>query len=85
MGLCKKKIKDAYPKKICHMHARHVKQKEKKRKKKIAHILDGNFGTEWSWNTWSFICGWMDGVLANFQCRSKAYGGGVYMILIMGL
>jgi len=33
-----KEIKYAYPKKICHMHARHVKQKEKKRKKKIAHI-----------------------------------------------
>ena len=40
MGLCKKKIKDAYPKKVCHM-LRHVKKKEKekiapypKRKKK---------------------------------------------------
>ena len=33
MGLCKKKkIKDAYPKKVCHM-LRHVK---KKKKKKIA-------------------------------------------------
>ena len=35
MGLCKKKIKDAYPKKVCHM-LRHVKTKEKKRKEKIA-------------------------------------------------
>jgi len=37
---CKKnkKRKDAYPKKVCHMLARHVKQKEKKRNKKIAHI-----------------------------------------------
>ena len=38
MGLCKKKIKDAYPKKVCHM-LRHVKKKEEiapypKRKKK---------------------------------------------------
>ena len=32
MGLCKKKIKDAYPKKVCHM-LRHVQKKwEKKRK-----------------------------------------------------
>ena len=30
MGLCKKKIKEAYPKKICHM-LRHVKKKENKR------------------------------------------------------
>ena len=30
MGLCKKKIKDAYPKKVCHM-LRHVKKKENKR------------------------------------------------------
>ena len=29
MGLCKKKIKDAYPKKVCHM-LRHVKKKGKK-------------------------------------------------------
>ena len=29
MGLCKKKIKDAYPKKVCHM-LRHVKKKEEK-------------------------------------------------------
>ena len=28
MGLCKKKIKDAYPKKVCHM-LRHVKKKER--------------------------------------------------------
>ena len=28
MGLCKKKIKDAYPKKVCHM-LRHVKKKKK--------------------------------------------------------
>ena len=32
MGLCKKKIKDAYPKKVCHM-LRHVKKKKKKRRK----------------------------------------------------
>ena len=30
MGLCKKKIKDAYPKKVCHM-LRHVKREENKR------------------------------------------------------
>jgi hypothetical protein len=30
MGLCKKKIKDAYPKKVCHM-LRHVKKTENKR------------------------------------------------------
>ena len=28
MGICKKKIKDAYPKKVCHMF-RHVKKKER--------------------------------------------------------
>jgi len=42
MGLCKKKIKDAYPKKVCHM-LRHVKKKEKKIKdacpKKVCHML----------------------------------------------
>jgi len=33
------KIKDAYPKKVCHMPTRHVKKKERKReKKKIAPI-----------------------------------------------
>ena len=31
MGLCKKKIKDAYPKKVCHM-LRHIKEKREKRK-----------------------------------------------------
>ena len=31
MGLCEKKIKDAYPKKVCHM-LRHVKKKEGKKK-----------------------------------------------------
>ena len=31
----KKRIKDAYPKKVCHM-LRHVKKKKKKRKEKIA-------------------------------------------------
>ena len=30
MGLCKKKIKDAYPKKVCHM-LRHVKKKERRK------------------------------------------------------
>ena len=30
MGLCKKKIKDAYPKKVCHM-VWHVKKRENKR------------------------------------------------------
>ena len=30
MGLCKKKIKDAYPKKVCHI-LRHVKNKGNKR------------------------------------------------------
>ena len=29
MGLCKKKIKDAYPKKVCHM-LRHVKKRDKR-------------------------------------------------------
>ena len=40
MGLCKKKIKDAYPKKICHM-LRHVKKKRIKDAypKKVCHIL----------------------------------------------
>ena len=34
-----KEIKDAYPKKVCHMPTRHVKKKERKReKKKIAPI-----------------------------------------------
>ena len=30
MGLCKKKIKDAYPKKVCHM-LRHVKKKKREK------------------------------------------------------
>ena len=42
MGLCKNKIKDAYPKKVCHM-LRHVKKKEKRIKdaypKKVCHML----------------------------------------------
>ena len=40
MGLCKKKIKDAYPKKVCHM-LRHVKKKERKDAypKKVYHML----------------------------------------------
>jgi len=41
MGLCKKKIKDAYPKKVCHM-LRHVKKRENKRSnttKKVCHML----------------------------------------------
>jgi len=40
MGLCKKKIKDAYPKKVCHM-LRHVKKKERKDAypKKVCHML----------------------------------------------
>ena len=40
MGLCKKKIKDAYPKKICHM-LRHVKKKRIKDAypKKVCHML----------------------------------------------
>ena len=33
MGLCKKKIKDAYPKKVCHM-LRHVKKNSPLSKKK---------------------------------------------------
>ena len=33
MGLCKKKIKDAYPKKVCHM-LRHIKKKRKERKER---------------------------------------------------
>ena len=31
MGLCKKKIKDAYPKKVCHM-LWHAKKKERKKR-----------------------------------------------------
>ena len=31
MGYTKKEIKDAYPKKVCHMPTRHVKKKKKKR------------------------------------------------------
>ena len=31
MGLCKKKIKDAYPKKVCHM-LRHVKKRKRKKR-----------------------------------------------------
>ena len=40
MGLCKKKIKDAYPKKVCHM-LRHVKKKKIKDAypKKVCHML----------------------------------------------
>jgi len=40
MGLCKKKIKDAYPKKVCHM-LRHVKKKRIKDAypKKVCHML----------------------------------------------
>ena len=39
-GLCKKKIKDAYPNKVCHM-LRHVKKKERKDAypKKVCHML----------------------------------------------
>ena len=37
MGLCKKKIKDAYPKKVCHM-LRHVKKKDAY-PKKVCHML----------------------------------------------
>ena len=41
MGLCKKKIKDAYPKKVCHM-LRHVKKKREIKDaypKKVCHML----------------------------------------------
>ena len=39
MGLCKKKIRDAYPKKICHM-LWHVKKKRKDAyPKKVCHML----------------------------------------------
>ena len=40
MGLCKKKIRDAYPKKICHM-LWHVKKKRIKDAypKKVCHML----------------------------------------------
>ena len=41
MGLCKKKIKDAYPKKVCHMF-RHVNKKERIKDaypKKVCHML----------------------------------------------
>ena len=32
-GAIQKEIKDAYPKKICHMPTRHVKKNKKKKKK----------------------------------------------------
>ena len=40
MGLCKKKIKDTYPNKVCHM-LRHVKKSEIKDAypKKVCHML----------------------------------------------
>jgi len=41
MGLCKKKIKDAYPKKVCHMLL-HVKKKKRIKDaypKKVCHML----------------------------------------------
>ena len=40
MGLCKKKIKNAYPKMVCHM-VRHVKKKRRKDAypKKVCHML----------------------------------------------
>ena len=41
MGLCKNKIKDAYPKKVCHM-LRHVKKRERIKyayPKKVCHML----------------------------------------------
>ena len=41
MGLCKKKIKDAYPKKVCHMF-RHVNKKERIKDaypKKVCHMF----------------------------------------------
>ena len=37
-----KEIKDAYPKKVCHMPTRHVKKKKKKKdayQKKVCHML----------------------------------------------
>ena len=36
------KIKDAYPKKVCHMLSRHVKKKEEEKEEKIAHVLKEN-------------------------------------------
>jgi len=38
MWVVQKEIKDAYPKKVCHMPTRHVKKK--KEEKKIAHIQE---------------------------------------------
>ena len=41
-----KEIKDAYPKKVCHMSTRHVKKKEKEERRKkniyIAHVQEKN-------------------------------------------
>jgi hypothetical protein len=36
---------------------------------------------------WLFLilCGWMDVVLAIFQCRSLAYGENMYVILFIGV
>ena len=42
MGLCKKKIKDVYPKKVDHMLMEYVKKKEKRKDaypKKVCHML----------------------------------------------
>ena len=35
MGLCKKKIKDVYPKKVDHMLMEYVKKKEKEKREKM--------------------------------------------------
>ena len=49
MGLCKRKIKDAYPKKVCHMPTRHVKKqdspypKKKKEKNRKRNKRDGSY------------------------------------------
>ena len=37
-----KEIKDAYPKKVCHMSTRHVEKKREEKKIYIAHVQEKN-------------------------------------------
>jgi hypothetical protein len=49
------------------------------------YLLKEKLGREIHKLTGVYFFGWMDGWMdvANFQCRSLAYEGGVYVILIM--
>ena len=49
------KIKDAYPKKVCHMLSGHVKKKDGEKEEKIAHVLKENEKRERWFMTRSFI------------------------------